>query len=103
MSDSPLLTREVKKYLEQFRLEEVITKAVNEVVRNRPRDAFTYLSGFFAKLSEEPPVIKEVRAREILLENRPSIRLSVVCDSKGILIQGPEITFSPEVQDSYLL
>lgn len=103
MSDSPLLTREVKQYLEQFRLEEVVTKAVNEVVRNRPRDAYTFLSGYFAKLSEEPPVIKEVRAREVLLENRPSLRITVICDVKGLMVPGPEITFSPESQDTYLL
>lgn len=32
----------------KFRIEETVTRAVNEVLRNRPPEAYSYLGGFFA-------------------------------------------------------
>lgn len=104
MADSPLITRELRDYLSRFKIEEIITQGVNEVARGMPGNPYTFLAGFFAEFSEDPPLITDIRARELLLETRPTIEVSIECESKGQKFWGPPFVFSPGFEESsYLL
>ncbi|CAG9336119.1 unnamed protein product [Blepharisma stoltei] len=104
MADSPLITRELREYISRFKVEEIISQGVNEVARNLPTNPYTFLAGFFAELSEDPPLITDIRARELLLETRPTIEVSIECESKGQRYWAPAFAFSPGIDEaSYLL
>lgn len=95
MADSPLITAELREYIQRFKIEEVVTSAINSLAHKLPSDPFTFLAGFFADLSEEPPSVSEIRAREVLLETRPSLEVVIECQSKGQIFPAPAFVFSP--------
>ena len=99
MADSPLITAELREYIQRFKIEEVMTQAINSLAHKVPADPFTFLAGFFSELSQEPPSIVDIRAREIILDSRPSIEVTVQCQSKGQVFTAPSFVFSPGIDE----
>ena len=104
MAESPLITAELRDYIQRFRIEDVMSQAINSLARKIPSDPFTFLAGFFSELSEEPPSITDIRAREIFLDSRPSIEVTIEGQSKGQIFMAPSFVFSPGIEEnSYTL
>lgn len=100
MADSALITAELREYIQRFKIEEIVTQAINQLAHKVPADPFTFLAGFFSELSEEPPCITDVQSREIILDSRPSIEVAVQCQSKGQVFLGPSFVFSPGIDEN---
>ena len=104
MADSPLITAELREYIQRFKIEEVVSRAINSLAHNTPLDPYTYLAGFFSDLSEEPPTITNVHSREIFLDFRPSLEVSIECQTKGQVFTAPSFVFSPGIEEAgYLI
>jgi enolase len=95
MSDSPLITAELREYFQRFKIEEIVSKAINSLAHKLPSDPFTFLAGYYSELSDEPPSIFELHSREIFLDSRASLEVSISCQSKGQTFTAPSFVFSP--------
>ena len=96
MVDSPYITKELRDYVTGFKIEELVSQGINEVARNMPADPYSFLAGFFANLSEEPPTIKEIHAREVHLETGRTLEVTVECKCKGLELKGPGFMLGTE-------
>lgn len=99
MADSPLITAELREYLQRFKIEEIVSKSINTLAHKLPSDPFTFLAGFFSELSDEPPSVFDIHSREIFLDSRPSIEVSVSCQSKGQVFTSPPFVYSPGFEE----
>ena len=100
MAESPLISAELREYIQRFKIEEVMTQAINTLAHSTPVDPFTFLAGFFSDLSQEPPSIVDIRAREVFLDSRPSIEVTIQCQSKGQVFTAPSFVFSPGIDEN---
>jgi enolase len=104
MSDSPLITAELREYFLRFKIEDIVSKAINSLAHKLPSDPFTFLAGYYSELSDEPPSIFDVSSREIYLDSRASLEVSISCQSKGQIFSAPSFVFSPGFDEqSYTL
>jgi enolase len=99
MADSPLITSELRDYIQKFKIEETVTRSINTLAHKMPSDPFTFLAGFFSELSEEPPCVTDIHSREILLDSRPSLEVTITCQTKGQVFPGPSFVFSPGIDE----
>ncbi|CAD8044068.1 unnamed protein product [Paramecium primaurelia] len=76
MSKSPYIPPEVKAYIEQYKIEDIIKDAVNTILSQKPADPYTTFSQYFGKLSTPVIELDEVTGLEILNnELKPTIQL----------------------------
>ena len=50
MSNSPYLPHEVKKYLKEHKIEDLVDDSVNELLRKKSDDPYSYLMNYFSKV-----------------------------------------------------
>lgn len=65
MEENLIKTKEVKDYIEEFKLEETITKAVNSLVRELPKDPFSFLCSVMKANSLQIYTITDIQINKI--------------------------------------
>lgn len=66
MADEQEERREIEAYLDQHNLQAFIGDAVNDIVKDRPRDPLVSLADALRASSESSKQIQKVRGRQIL-------------------------------------
>lgn len=99
MADSPVISRELRDYMSKFKLEEVISTAVNKVAREMPVDPYGFLAGHFTALTEQGPLITDIHSRELLLDFGHTLEVAIQGNNKGQTHSAPPFVFSPGLRE----
>lgn len=69
LEDSLIKTKEIKEYVEEFKLEEIITKAVNLLVRELPKDPFSFLCSIMKENSLQIYTITDIQIQTVFRQD----------------------------------
>jgi hypothetical protein len=98
MSDSPLISPEIRAYMKANDIEGVLTKIINSVAKERPEDCYGYIAALVGGLSTFPPILTKMIAREVLTDMGPTLGVSMEGNIRGSTLVCPPylLSYDPE-------